>query len=295
MDNINDMVSEAMLKIDSYINKGKEKSFFEKSASKALAAVGAKDTFLNRWIAKRSKDASIEDINNSTINEISQKLIADIEQKRIEVIEAISKAMDVKQALYDNIIHYEYILDKAKQLLSETAENTKQYFNAQYLITMTTVSLEDVKSDLQSFIDPLIASANISGNQIQTILPTIESNLNSKLRFKTMQQKLMDLNEMTKAVSELSSNVGDAVKKDINEAIISSIEMLGNTGIDTDRLKANAEEQAKHQKRINETMQKTEAKLKQKFQEAQQIYLESEQTRQANTSLLIEKYSNTKN
>ena len=47
---------------------------------------------------------------------------------------------------------------------------------------------------------------------------------------------------MTKAVSDLSSNVGEVVRKEINETVLESVKMLGNTGLDIKRLKTNASE-----------------------------------------------------
>ena len=291
MDEVNQMVSDAMLKIDDFVANGAKEGAIKTAASKALAVIDPKSKWAGKWLNSASTAVREEELSNKTIDEIVIELTANIEKKREEVITAVEQAVVVRTSMVESIQLYKVLQTKAEQALQQTSENTRASFDAKYLITMLIGSIENLETDIKSHVDPLIAAANISVTQIQAILPTIENDLQSKLGFKAVQQKLADLNQMTKEVSNLASIVGDTLRKSINETTYESIALLSETGLDTDKMEKVAAAEIEHQKKLNVLMLKTQANVSDTFEKVKQHQINSNEQRQANTNLLIEAYA----
>lgn len=291
MDSVNELVSDAMKKIDDFTTNGQQPGFFQKSTSKALALVGAKNSWLGKWADKKSNEQRAEELNSMTINQIVDELIANVNQKREEVIQFIEHAVDVKQDMVQNITLYDDLLEKADSIVAQAKNNTREMFDAKQLVIMLTATVEGLKTNIKSQVDPLIASASMSVEKIGALLPTIENELKYTTGFKAFQQKLSDLNGMVQAVTELTTTAGDVIRKDINESVYASIELVGSSGIDVDRLRKINKEETAHQKKINDVVNKTQASFNDTFVEMKNLQLEQQANREETTNLLIENYT----
>ena len=291
MDSINEMVAEAMIKISDFTSNGQKQGFFKSKMSSALATIDPNDKWAGKWLNSSAESSKLEAINNSTITEIISKLVADIELQRDSVIEYIQNAASVKQSMELSLVTYENLKSKTQAVLDSAVEHSREFYDSQLLLSNLTASIESIRTDIASHVMPLIAAANISVTQITAILPTIENDLQAKMGFKAFQQKLTDLNQMVKQTSDMASKVGETIRKEINSTVYESIKMLGETGIDVDRMRAIANDEAKHQAKIKEVTLKTQAKISKTFSDVQQLALETAKTRNENQNLILEDYS----
>lgn len=291
MDSINKLVAEAMSEIKAFTDNGKEKSFMGKATSRSLALIDPNNKWAGKWFNNASDHLEEEKLKERTINEIIDSLIEQINKKRDEVIEFVQAANEVKKQMLTDISTYESILAETKNTKANTEPDSKEAFDAEYLISMLKVTIEGLKSDIKSQVDPLIGGARISVQQITSILPTIENDLKYKSGFKAFQQALSDLNGIVKTTVSLASDAGDVIRKDINETIYSSLEMISETGLDSDRLARVHKEEAAHQAKINDVMTKTQAKMQQQFKNINQLSLEMSKAREEQTNSLLENYA----
>jgi hypothetical protein len=160
---------------------------------------------------------------------------------------------------------YHYIDKEATVIVQSSEPNTRQLFDAMQLSTMTKSAIQKIQSDVSSTIEPLLASANVSVQQIQAILPSIEYDLQSKLSIKGFQQQLQDLNGMVKAAATLSTTVGSKIRTSVNETIYQSISLLSESGVDIKAIKQASEDEIKHQQKVQSLMQATAEKIKSDF------------------------------
>ena len=294
MDSINEMVAEAMLKIGEFASNGQQEGYFKSKMSSALAIVDPNQKWAAKWLDSSEEKAKVVEMNNKSITQVISDLVADIEGQRDAVVEYIINAAQVKASMESEASAYEKMLVKANHVFNNTDANTRENFDALQLVTALTSSIESIKTDIASHVNPLLAAANVSVKQITTILPTIESDLQSKMGFKAFQQKLTDLNQMTSQVASLSMKVGETINKEINDTVIESIAILGETGLDTDRMRKIAGDEAKHQARINTEMNKVQVKINKTFNEVKQLAHESQEARAKSTNQLLVDYSDTK-
>jgi len=291
MDSVNELVSDAMQKIDEFTTNGAEQSFLQRSTSKALAVVGGKNSWLGKWADKVATEQRTEQLNAMTINEIVDELITNVGNKREEVILFIEEAVKIKQSMIVDISTYEELLTRVQTVVSEAAEHSRELFDSKQLLVMLTATIEGLKTNIKSQVDPLIVAASMSVEKIGALLPTIENDLKYTTGFKAFQQKLSDLNGMVTAVTELTTSAGDVIRKDINESVYSAIELVGKTSIDVKRLRQIDQQETAHQKRINEVVNRTQKEANQNFEDMKQLQLEQQQNREKTTNLLIENYA----
>lgn len=294
MDSINELVSEAMREIQEFTDNGKEVSTISKGASRALALIDPNNKWAGKWFDNAKDNIEEEKLKEKTINEVINTLIEQIELKRDEVIDFIQAANDVKKHMLTSLDSYRELLSEAKQAESDAEPDSKEFFDAGYLKSMLLVSIAGIESDIKSQVDPLIGGARISVNQITTMLPTIENDLKYKSGFKAFQQALSDLNGIVKTTTELAANAGDVIRKDVNNTIYQSLEMLGETGLDAERFKKIQIEEQAHHRKINEVMYKTQEKMKKNFETIEDTSRQLANNRVDTTNALLESYSEVK-
>ena len=289
LDEVKEMVAAAMLQIDEFTNKGKSQSTLSSIGSKALAVA----PFIGKYFDKKIEAAKIEAIQQQTISEIVNTLRSNVERKRNEVIDRIQELASIKDTMLASLQTYKSIDSQATAIVHESAPHTRELFDAQQLATMVKHTITKIESDLASMVDPLLASATISVNQIQAIMPTLENDLQSKLAFKSFQQQLQDLNETVKAITDLASNAGDKIRTSVNETIYQSISMLGETGLDIKAIEKQAADELAHQQRIKLAMDNTSKRINENFQAMTRIQSTLIENKSKLNNSLISQYSTT--
>lgn len=290
VDGVQDLIAAAMLQIQEFTDHGKAPT----TTSKVLARVAPEGSWLGKFVNSKTTAHKLESIKEQSISQVVKTLRDSINGKRDEVITLIETLTSIRSSMLDRLQTYLQIDTKVSALADQAAPNSRAKFDAQQLAIMTKATIEKIHSEIHSSIEPLIASATISVNQIQQLLPTIENDLQTKLTIKTFQQQLQDLNKMVNAASDLATSAGSAIKASVNETIYESLELLSNTGIDVKALKQSAQDEIKHQQKIQQLIAKTSDKINSNFHEItsiQQTLLSSRQTLENN---LISQYSESK-
>lgn len=265
MDEINSLVAAAMLQIEEFTNNGKEEGLVKSTASKALSILDAKNKWVGKWLGAKSEAIKTENLMQQTVTQIVSNLRKNIDSKREEVISLIEELAKIREAMLARLETYHYIDKEATAIVQSSEPNTRQLFDAMQLSTMTKSAIQKIQSDVSSTIEPLLASANVSVQQIQAILPSIEYDLQSKLSIKGFQQQLQDLNGMVKAAATLSTTVGSKIRTSVNETIYQSISLLSESGVDIKAIKQASEDEIKHQQKVQSLMQATAEKIKSDF------------------------------
>ncbi len=292
MDEVKEMVASAMMQIEEFTNKGKEQGIVSATTSKALALVDSKNKWIGKWFNGKVDASKRESIEQSTVSEIVTSLKNNVEVKRNEVIDLIEDLTNIRLSMIERLDTYNLIDAQVTKLVETTEPSTRKRFDAQQLATMTKATIQKIESDIKSMIEPLIASATISVQQIQQLMPTIENDLQSKLSIKAFQQQLQDLNEIVKATTDLSKEVGSKVTASTRETIYQSISMLSETGgIDTKALQQSANEEVKHQEKIASLMKKTSEKINQNYNDMIGIQKNLIESKSRLSDNLISQYS----
>lgn len=287
VDGVQDLIAAAMLQIQEFTDHGKAPT----TTSKVLARVAPEGSWLGKFVNSKTAQHKLESIKEQSISQVVKTLRDSINTKRDEVITLIETLTSIRSSMLDRLQTYLAIDTQVSQLAEQAPPASRQRFDAQQLAIMTKATIEKIHSEIHSSIEPLIASATISVNQIQQLLPTIENDLQTKLTIKTFQQQLQDLNKMVNAASDLATQAGSTIKASVNETIYESLELLSNTGIDVKALKQSAQDEIKHQQKIQQLIAKTSDKINSNFNEItsiQQTLLTSRQTLENN---LISQYS----
>ena len=106
MKEFKEKVTDAMLKIEEFSNKGKQKSTTSGLGSKALALVGGEEGTLGRWLGKRRTDVKVEALEQKTITQLLSTLRVAIETKREEVVAQIEEMRHIRAGVIDRINQY---------------------------------------------------------------------------------------------------------------------------------------------------------------------------------------------
>lgn len=291
MDEVKGMVASAMMQIEDLSNKGKEQTAIGGITSKALAVVDSKNKWIGKWFGDKAEDLRHEAHAQSTISEIVTTLRTNIEAKREEVVNLIEDTASIRETMLSSISVYKDLSTKVDAIVSAATPNTRALFDAQQLATRTRSTIAVMETDIKSVIEPLLAGASISVQEIQGLLPTIENDLQSKLAIKAFQQQLQDLHEMTKAVSDLSIEAGDKIRSSVNDTIYNSFELLGESGVDVARLEKYAEEEKKHQKKVTDIARKVAGKVSDNYDKMTALSHKISEGRDHDMSNLLAEYS----
>lgn len=265
LDEVNELVATAMMQIDQFANNGKEEGLFGRASSKALAIFDPKSKWIGKWASNAKDQNEKETIQSKNIDEIITGVRDNIEKKKDEVSDLVYAVLDERARIIDRIKYYMDIDDKAMKIFERSEDNTKDQFTSQRLVTMAKGTIQQLTSSVNNDIDPLVMSAKISIEKIETILPSIESNLQSKLGFKTVQQQLSDLNSMTMTITDLSNVVDDTVTKDIQETTIQTLELLKNSGVNVKKIEGKIQRDQEFEKKLGSTIKSVQSSMNDEF------------------------------
>ena len=280
------LVTTTVLKIEEFANRGKEQSTTSSFGSKMLAVIDKNNSHVGKWIKGKQKDFKIESLEQKNITELLQSLRTTIEQKREEVVEKIVELKQIRDGVISRIKDYEILGKKVSHIALTAEEYTREKLDAEQLATMVNAAIFKSTNNLKSFIEPLLTSATISAQKIQSILPSIEDDLQSKLAYKSFQEDLQSLHEITKATQDLSKEVGTVINDSIKNTIYESISFLKNTGIDIKEYEDLAKKEFAHQNKINSLLTDAASSITKDFNYMQGVHSNLlEQTKKSNPML----------
>ena len=290
MDNVNEIVATAMAQIREFTDNGKQSSF----ADKTLAVIDPKNKWAGKWLGAAKTTITEETLKETTIEEIANKVISSINSQREDVVTYMESIVSLRTVLDSNREHYSTLLDKANALLPTIPVDTREELDTKALINKLVKSLMQVESTVFNKINPLVASARLAIGEIDGQLPDIEHDLKYDGSLKIAQQALADYIGMAKTVKDMTEKAGDAIRKDIHETTLESINMVGEVMVDTDRLRQLQKEEATHMHNVNKAMSSTRDKINQNFNDINQIQLEYTATKKETSNVMLEHYADVK-
>lgn len=295
MDKVNELVSGAMKDIQSFVDNGREKSFIEKSTSRAVALIDPNNKWAGKWINSAKDTLAEESHKEKTINEIVDILVSQIEEKRQEVLDTIEIDTEIKDGMIHDGETFLKILDQAEKVAAaEENQTSRTAMEAKFLILQLKTSIQSLEDTIRGQVEPLIASNALLCEQIAAVIPTLETELRYSGRFKTSQQKAMDLAGMVKTTLALATETSDIIRKDVHETIYESIGMIGESGIDTARRLKMNEENEVHHKKVQKAMGDTMDRIQKDFDTINGIYSEHRLAHKKEDNALLEAYSKAK-
>ena len=291
MDSISTIVAEAMHQIEKFTMNGRKPSTMSSIKSRALAIIDPNSKWAAKWLDSKSEAISEEKIKESTIGEIADRVIASISQQREDVISYMEYTVEVRDSLATNIAEYQTILDQATSILHTIVPDTRDEMDLKLLITRLNKSIIQSDNTISNKINPLIASARIAITEIDSQLPDIEHDLKYEGSLKVAQQSLADLIGMAKTVKHMTEQAGDAIRQDIYETTLESIEMVGDVMIDTERMKQVQIDEQRHMEKVHLAMKNTHDKINRNFEDISQIKLDYIQAKDDSSTVFAEYYS----
>ena len=287
MKEFKEKVTDAMLKIEEFSNKGKQQSTTSGLGSKALALVGGEEGTLGRWLGKRRTDVKVEALEQKTITQLLSTLRVAIETKREEVVAQIEEMRHIRAGVINRINQYKALDEVVTKLALEAPEFTRMKLDAEQLATMTKTAIVKSTNNLKSYIEPLITAATITVQQVQNILPTIEDDLQSKLTYKAYQEDLKTIHDMTTTTQHMAKSIGTIINDDVRNTIYESITFLSNTGVDMKEYEALANKEKEHQIKVSNMLQSAADNISKEFKRVQTVH-ENLIANKPNDNIMIE-------
>ena len=292
MDNVNELVSEAMQKVKQFVDNGTPKSTTSKITGSFLAVVDPNNKWAGKWLNNAKDTLEEEKRKEQSIDQVINTLTSQIMKKRDEVITFIEEGLVVKRKMIDDAETYRQLLEKTDAIVAAGDENNpRKIHDAKLLSNKLRTSIEHLAISLKSQVTPLIGSANIICDEIAATLPTIETDLKYTAGFKAFEQKISDLSGMTKTIVALASDANDIMRKDTNETVCETLSLIGNIGIDETRLQKVYSEQKLHDTKVAQLMDATQTKMENTYIALKKHHETHEKEREQNTQNLLGVYS----
>jgi hypothetical protein len=284
MDDVSEIVSTGIAKIDEFIESTKKPSV----ASKALSIIDPKNKWAGKWASNASESLKKEEFKERTIDDIANQIIKGINKQREDVISYMESLVDIRTTLTNSRESYENLAPSVNEALAQATPNTREELDLKSIVTRITKSIMQLDATVRTEINPLIASANIAIQEIDNQLPDIEYDLKYKGSLKIAQQSLSNLIGMAKTVKSMTENAGDVIRKDIHDTTIESIEMVGDVIMDTKRLSQIQEQEQQHMQKVKTAMENTVNKINSNFTDVQQLHATYVEHKEATSALLLD-------
>ena len=291
LDEINELVANAAIQIDEFVNNGKKEGFLSRTKSKALAILDPKDRWIGKWADNAAKETKKEDLTNKTIDEIVNVVKKNIEQKRDEVSNLVFKVIEAKGQYEERLKFYNNIIERAMVVYNNTDKNTKDFFSAQMLVTMVKGSIINLETTIENDINPLIANSMMSVEKINAVIPNIAYQLKAKLDIKTVQQQLSDLNSMVQVAVDLNNIVGDKVTRSIQDTTLQTLKFIKETGIDAKMLENKIKRDEAFRRELTQTIDSVKKDITTQFETIQNASLALESNRKTGHSVFLESFT----
>lgn len=288
MEEISSSVTAAVLKIEEFVNKGKEQSKASSLGSKMLALVDKNNSHIGKWIKSKAVDMKIEALEQQNITEILKIIKNSIESKREEVVSKIVELKQIRDGVIRRLEEYQILDEKVTKIALEAEEYTREKMDSERLSIMIKTSIQKNLMGLKSYIEPLLTSAAISVDTIQAILPTIEEDLLSNLGYASFQEDLQSLHELTKTTQTLTKQVATIINGNVKETIYESISFLKNNGVDIKEYEKLANQEFAHQTKINNLLVDAVKQVSQDFNHMQQVHANLLENTAKSNPLLVE-------
>lgn len=291
VDDIKEIAKEYTLKIQDLLDSDVEQTAVGKAVGKGLAVIDTKSSFLTKWFGSKKKALKEKDIEGMTIDALVKSLDVAVNAKRDEAIATTTKLQTIKENMIERLAIFEQIEKQVEQLLVKTKPATKEKFDAQRLAISVKGTIENIKNDIQTVYEPLVMMAVVAVENIQNNLPTVADDLQRILAAKAGQKNIKQLNDIYTAYSEMGKEARNKIKLAVNQTMLDTISLVGNTGIDVAQIEKATKADLEQQKKIQQKIAETVNKIEQDYKEMARIQDTLIEGRKHVNSTMISQYS----
>lgn len=291
VDDIKEIAKEYTLKIQDLLDSDVEQTAIGKAVGKGLAVIDTKSSFLTKWFGSKKKALKEKDIEGMTIDALVKSLDVAVNAKRDEAIATTTKLQTIKENMIERLAIFEQIEKQVEQLLAKVKPATKEKFDAQRLAISVKGTIENIKNDIQTVYEPLVMMAVVAVENIQNNLPTVADDLQRILAAKAGQKNIKQLNDIYTAYSEIGKEARNKIKLAVNQTMLDTISLVGNTGIDVAQIEKATKADLEQQKKIQQKMAETVNKIEHDYKEMARIQDTLIEGRKHVNSTIISQYS----
>ena len=295
MDEVNNLIADALIKIDELSTNGKKESLFGKVSSSLVKTIDPKDSWIGKWVNNTKESIKRSEFEGKTPEEIVSIVKKIITDKRVEVQKLVSKLYREKESCLNKISYYEEISSKARTILNATEEDTEENFNAKLLVTMVEGNVIDLKNIVDTRINSLISIAKLTVERIGARLPSLTSKVQNNLDIQLSAQQVSDLNSITQIFADLSDTLDERATIGVQETVLQALDMVKGTGVGLDKLNAKIKRDEEYKKKLIAKVEEVKAEVNKELIGVQQISNRIANHNKSKTELFLESYSANKN
>ena len=200
LDTVKDMIIDAKVKIEDYAS-GKDTSMIVKAKNR-VASLPLIGKYAKKSIeaAQRTKD------ENSSINEVFKGLFNNFTAKQDRIIDLIGMLDGMRRKLEEQTDYIEGIIEVTNEII-ELDEDISEVFRAKRLNEMARTTMLKNQDKVENKIKPALMLASKSLENMNKILPSLESDMLDELGINGALNSFKDVNVMLKETMDLASNI----------------------------------------------------------------------------------------
>ena len=238
-------------KLEEVAKQGKPETVTGGIASRAVKLFNAEETSIGKWLSKKIVEQKIESIEQSTVNQTVANLLKRIEDKRQEAITNIVELGRIREKQKQYLETYKELDVKLTTIIANFKGTiSREKFDAEQLGIKVKAAITKINSDISSFIDPILTTAEITIDKIQSMMPDLENHLQTNGAYSSVIETLSTLHDTAATVSELGKSMTRAVHANSKEIIYKSLTALADSGIDVKTYENLAKDEVAHQQKV---------------------------------------------
>ena len=283
LDSIKDLILDAKLKIEEYA-VGNNDSFMMKAKASviALPLIGG---FAKKSIEKvqRARD------EKSSINDVFKSLFNNFTKKQDRIIELAHMLDSMRLKIIDQTEYITNVINATDSIISANS-NISEVFRAKRLNEMARTTLLQNNDKVENKINPAIMLASKSLENMNKILPSLESDMLDELGINGALNSFKDVNIMLKTTMELASNITDISARNTEDLML-EVMKISDTSTTVKYIEDAQKRRIGFQSKFEKAMKDTSDKQEENYKKVKQISLNY--TKNETLSAMIDSYTTT--
>ena len=218
LDTIKDLIIDAKLKIEDYAS-GKNVSMMTRAKQRVAAL-----PLIGGFAKKSLESAQRASAENSSINEVFKGLFNNFTTKQDRILELVEMLDSMKHKIEEQTDYISEIIESTDYIIS-TEKNMAQVFRAKRLNEMARTTLLKNQDKVANKINPGLMLAAKSLENMNKILPSLESDMLDELGINGALNSFKDVNVMLKETMELANNITSISAKNTEELMLEVMEI----------------------------------------------------------------------
>lgn len=218
LDAIKDMIIDAKMKIEDYAS-GKNMSLINKAKQRVASL-----PLIGGFAKKSLESAQRASAENASINEVFKGLFNNFTTKQDRIIDLIDMLDNMKKKLEEQTDYISEIVDATDYIISND-KNMAQVFRAKRLNEMARTTLLKNQDKIANKINPGLMLAAKSLENMNKILPSLESDMLDELGINGALNSFKDVNIMLRETMELANNITAISAKNTEELMLEVMEI----------------------------------------------------------------------